>query len=231
MFGAYQAGAWQVIAAHTTIDMVVGASVGALNGYAIASGCTPERLIEAWRDPSAGDTLRRLPGSFRFDPAGMREQADRLIAEFTPQIPFALTTVEFPSFRTRIFRAPDITPAHLAATCSIPVFLPMVRMGGRRHMDGGILDRTPLWIAAAAGAKRIIVVDVLSRIDPWHVNAGIAAVRLVAHPQRTFPGVDITTITHSKPLGHITAAARWNRANVDQWIKFGVLDAEEALII
>lgn len=231
MFGAYQAGVWQVIAGRIPIDMVVGASVGALNGYAIASGCTPERLIEAWRDPSAGDTLRRYPGSFRFDPAGLREQAERLMAEFTPRIPLALTTVEFPSFKTRVFRAPAITPAHLAATCSIPVFLPMVRIDGKRQMDGGILDRMPLWIAAEAGATRIIVVDVLSRIQPWWVNAGIAAIRLLANPQRTFQGIDITVITPSQPLGHITAASRWNRADVDRWIDLGTRHAQRTLIM
>ncbi len=57
MFGAYQAGAYRAIAAHTDIDMVVGASVGALNGWPIASGCTPEHLIARWLDPSAGEAL------------------------------------------------------------------------------------------------------------------------------------------------------------------------------
>jgi hypothetical protein len=73
MFGAYQAGAWRAMAEQFEPDIVVGASVGALNGWSIAAGCSPERLIEAWRDPAAGNALRLYPNAgWRngwFDPA------------------------------------------------------------------------------------------------------------------------------------------------------------------
>ncbi len=41
MFGAYQAGVWNVLSQRFQPDMVVGTSAGALNGWAIASGCSP----------------------------------------------------------------------------------------------------------------------------------------------------------------------------------------------
>src|SRR5258708_31686230 len=53
MFGAWQAGAWSTLAATFRPDLVVGASVGALNGYAIAAGWTPEELFAFWRRPGA----------------------------------------------------------------------------------------------------------------------------------------------------------------------------------
>lgn len=56
LFGAWQAGAWSVLAERFEPDLIVGASIGALNGYLIASGATPEELIEVWRDPE----FRRL---------------------------------------------------------------------------------------------------------------------------------------------------------------------------
>src|ERR1700689_2272047 len=58
MFGAHQAGAWRELAASFQPDLVVGTSVGALNGWAIAGGCPPEELIRFWADPSAGAFLR-----------------------------------------------------------------------------------------------------------------------------------------------------------------------------
>src|SRR5688572_17167201 len=48
MFGAYQAGVWDALAGWFKPDIVVGASVGALNAWAIAGGCPPSELIDRW---------------------------------------------------------------------------------------------------------------------------------------------------------------------------------------
>src|SRR6202046_1475091 len=48
MYGAYQAGAWRAIADVFQPDLIVGASIGAINGWAIAGGCPPDELIERW---------------------------------------------------------------------------------------------------------------------------------------------------------------------------------------
>ncbi len=58
MFGAYQAGAWNVLSNRFKPDLVVGTSVGALNGWAIAGGCSAEELSAMWRNPATGDTMR-----------------------------------------------------------------------------------------------------------------------------------------------------------------------------
>ena len=59
MFGAYQAGAWKALSREISPDMVVGASVGALNGWLIASGVAAEELEQRWLDPieRRGDDL------------------------------------------------------------------------------------------------------------------------------------------------------------------------------
>ena len=49
MFGAWQVGAWQALEPVFKPDLVVGASVGSLNGWMIASGCPPEELACRWR--------------------------------------------------------------------------------------------------------------------------------------------------------------------------------------
>src|SRR4051794_3224282 len=60
MFGAWQAGAWRALADRFQPDLVVGCSVGSLNGYAIASGETPDALCARWLT-SDEIGLRNLP--------------------------------------------------------------------------------------------------------------------------------------------------------------------------
>ena len=48
MYGAYQAGAWRALADVFRPDLVVGASIGALTGWAIAGGCDPDELVDRW---------------------------------------------------------------------------------------------------------------------------------------------------------------------------------------
>ena len=45
MFGAYQAGAWEVLSQSFQPDIVIGASIGSLNGWAIAAGCDPGNSV------------------------------------------------------------------------------------------------------------------------------------------------------------------------------------------
>ncbi|HZL57950.1 MAG TPA: patatin-like phospholipase family protein [Bryobacteraceae bacterium] len=87
MFGAYRAGARQAIAERFQPDIAIGASVGALNGWLIASGCPPEQVIEQWRDPAAGAVLKLFPNAgWRrgwFNPEPLRARAERIFSECT----------------------------------------------------------------------------------------------------------------------------------------------------
>src|SRR4051794_30878184 len=63
-FGAYQAGVWTGISEYFQPDLVVGASVGSLNGWAIAGGCSPAELTRRWREiDTSGAERLRLPKS------------------------------------------------------------------------------------------------------------------------------------------------------------------------
>src|SRR5262249_45531780 len=57
MFGAYQAGAWKALSRWLTPDVVVGASVGALNGWLIAAGAPAPELERLWLEPSSGEIM------------------------------------------------------------------------------------------------------------------------------------------------------------------------------
>ena len=98
MFAAYQAGVWKAIAGAFRPDMIIGASAGALNGWAIAGGCPPEELAASWTDPDTANWLRfRAPG---FD-ARVRE----LFAKYSPRVPFGVVVVEAASMRSRLIQA------------------------------------------------------------------------------------------------------------------------------
>jgi NTE family protein len=53
----------------------------------------------------------------------------------------------------------SVVEAVLAAM-ALPVYLPPVRIGDRRYMDGGILQVLPLGVAAAIPADLVVAVDV-----------------------------------------------------------------------
>src|SRR5579885_1506142 len=229
MFGAYQAGAFRVISERNPPDIVVGASVGALNGWLIAGGCPAEELAQRWLDPSAGAALRLFPNAgWRngwFDPAPLRRQAEMLYREFRPVLPFALVVIELPWLRTRLVKGPDVRPEHLQATCSIPLFLPAVEINGRRFLDGGLLDNLPVWAALEMGATEIIAIDSLPPIGKWWLRAGTNVMRLFRPARRCPPDIRLTIVSPSEPLGGAKDAVFWKRENVERWIALGERDA------
>ena len=239
MFGAYQAGAFKAIAEIDPPDIVVGASVGALNGWAIASGCAPDELIARWQHPSAGDTLQLFPNhGWRvlgkggwFDPEPLRKQAEGLCRDYRPRIPFGVVVVELPRLHPRLVLGPDVQPAHLQATCSIPLFLPSVAIGGKRYLDGGLFEKLPFWAALEMGATRIIAVDSMPKVGKWWLHLGIEIAHLFK-PSRRYPtDLDITVISPSGTLGDANDAVFWNRANVDRWVEMGMRDATDQITL
>lgn len=233
MFGAYQAGAYQAIARLAPPDIVVGASVGALNGWTIASGCSPGHLIERWLDPVAGQTLRLFPNhgwlNGWFDPVPLRAQAECIWRDYQPAIPFGVVVTELPGLHARLIQHPNVLAAHLHATCSIPLFLPTVKIGAKRYLDGGIFEKLPLWAAIEMGATRIIAIDSLPKVGKWWLHLGIS----LAHtfkPRRRYPAdLDLTVISPSEPLGDADAAVFWKRPNIERWVDLGLRDAARAL--
>src|SRR5579885_2118094 len=233
MFGAYQAGAFRVISERNPPDIVVGASVGALNGWLIAGGCPAEELAQRWLDPSAGAALRLFPNAgWRngwFDPAPLRRQAEMLYREFRPVLPFALVVIELPWLRTRLVKGPDVRPEHLQATCTIPLFLPAVEISGRRFLDGGLIDKLPIRAAIEMGATDIIAIDSLPALGTWWLRTGTNIMRLLRPPRRFPSEIRLTLLAPSEPMGDVNDAVFWKRKNVERWIAMGQRDAARVL--
>jgi NTE family protein len=233
MFGAYEAGAWKALARRIRPDVVVGASVGALNGWAIAGGATPSDLIELWLGPDnaslASLRLSRRPWRGILDPGPIEDRIEALWKGYRPQVEIGIVAVELRSLRPRLFRNNEITLRHLAASCAVLTCYPQVRLGSRLYTDGGLLVSLPLWAAAEMGASRIVAVNALPQLPSRVVRAAVGAFRAVAPPTAPPPaGAEIRIIAPSRTLGTLRHAMFWNEAAIRRAIELGEADAEKA---
>src|ERR1017187_6763339 len=235
MFGAYQAGAWNVLSRRFQPDVLVGASVGALTGWPLAGGCPPADLLAMWRDPATALLMRRrlplVPWNGFFDPAALDRQVRAWYQRFKPRVPYSATLVEVP--RLRLVRVPheQITPAHLMASCAVPFGYPPVRIDGRLYVDGGLLDVLPVWAAAEMGATRVIAVNVLPQMPSPPLRAVVRAVRFFGQKPAAMPGLDILRVSPRTPLGTIRDALTWTPENMRRWIQQGEDDAAAAAFL
>jgi predicted acylesterase/phospholipase RssA len=234
-FGAYQAGVWKALERQVKIDLVVGASVGALNGWSIAAGCGGQELIDRWMQPATAGflTFTKRP-NFRngyFEQGPLLKNAEMLIQEFQPQIPFGMVTVELPWLRPRLIQTEQVTPQHLLASCSIPLVMPSVMIGGRRFTDGGLIDKLPIWAAVEMGATEIIAIDSLPNVNPWWARAASGVLTRIRPAPLTPQGIKVTVISPSEALGTSYDAVIWKRENIDRWVALGARDAEQVFAL
>jgi predicted acylesterase/phospholipase RssA len=209
-FGAWQAGVWSGLASEYAPDLIVGASVGSLNGYAIAGGAIPEELCGFWMRPEVGQ-LRHLPETIRI-----------LMERYPLRTEYALTLTDLASMKPKIVPGRDVTWRHLAASCAIPGLLPQQRIGGRWYSDGGLLNPLPVWAAVELGATEIIAVHALPEIPSSVLKPFVKGFRRVfGHHRPLPPGVDLVTVEPPEPLGSVRDALVWKEENIRRWIEQG----------
>jgi NTE family protein len=214
MFGAWQAGAWSSVAGRFAPDLIVGASVGALNGYLIASGVSPAEMAERWLDPRVS-RLRDLEVNVKL-----------MTQQYSPRTPFAVAITDLIRLNPRIIRDAAVTWRHLAASCAIPLVLPQVRIEGRLYSDGGLLNPLPLWAAVELGATRIVALHALPEVPSRLLRPFVKGFRLaVGHHPPVPAGVTVEVLVPSRKLGSIRDSVHWQRANVERWLALGASDA------
>jgi NTE family protein len=172
-------------------DLILGTSVGALNGAMVARDPTLtviERLTDLWQDADTARTITDRPlrtvrramstGTHMYSAGPMQK---RLIAEFG-ETTFEDLPVRFQVCAASIERAAEhwFTSGRLVdaimASAAVPGLLPPAEVDGEHFLDGGIVNSIPLGRAVALGADRVFVLQV-GRIDrplsvpkrPWEV--------------------------------------------------------------
>lgn len=188
--GAYHIGVLRFLEEHEWFpDVVVGTSIGAVNGAALASGHNAHSLWALWQRLRTKDVqkpnLNPLQGNFLLDTEPLRETLQKRgwvhferINSPEAAVHLRITATEVNSGRLRIFgNSNDIYPSkmrrepltidHIIASCSIPIVYPATRLYGSLYWDGATVANTPLGAAIDAGAEEIIVV----LMTPWEEEA------------------------------------------------------------
>jgi NTE family protein len=174
-------------------DLVLGTSVGAINGavFAAEPGLDGvERLEKVWTELDArgvfeGSLLTRLGTAVRTRTHLHGNDALRaLLTEALGDLRIERLPLRFACVAACIERAAETWftrgPAVEAvlASCAVPGLLPPVEIDGEHYLDGGLVDSVPLGRAVELGAKRIFVLHV-GRVEqpltvpqqPWEVAA------------------------------------------------------------
>ena len=173
-------------------DLVLGTSVGALNGALVASDPQPSvvgRLAGLWdsavrtRDVYGDGPVRVLGRAVRTGTHlhSGKPLHDRLRQELG-NLTFADLAVPFQCCAASIERAAEhwFTDGRVVdavmASAAVPGLLPPAEVGGEHYLDGGIVNSIPVGRAVACGATRVFVLQV-GRVDrplrvprrPWEV--------------------------------------------------------------
>lgn len=177
--GAVQVGMLAALAeAGVRPDVIVGTSVGAVNGAWLAAGAEPSAVAslgELWRSLRRADVF---PTDLRLGLLGFVGRRDHLVSnrglrallarhlrfdriEDAP-IPLHLVATDVLTGTGVVMSSGSAIDAVLASA-AIPGVLPPVLVGGRPLMDGGTLNNTPISHAVDLGATEI-----------WVLTTGVA---------------------------------------------------------
>ena len=192
MLGAHEVGMlWALSEAGIKPDVVVGTSIGAINGAFVAADPVgaAERLGKLWRSEAVREAFsENLWGrAMRLAKSGTHlhsiEPLKRMLTAMLPAVEFADLELPFQCVAASIERASarwlssgPLVPAILAS-CAVPGLLPPVRVGDEHCFDGGLVDSIPVGRAIALGATTVYVLQV-GRIEnpltvpkrPWEVG-------------------------------------------------------------
>ncbi len=176
-----------------TPDLVLGTSVGALNGAMVArdpSERVIDRMVDLWRSASEsgrdvyGDralrTVRRAVSTgthiYSAEPLTqrLREELGDVTFEELP-VRFQVCAASIERAAEHWFDSGPVVDA-VVASAAVPGLLPPARVGNEHYLDGGIVNSIPLGRAVELGATRVFVLQV-GRIDrpltvptkPWEV--------------------------------------------------------------
>ena len=163
-------------------DMVLGCSVGALNGAAYAADPTPEgirRLEALWMGidddevmpsgwiPTQVMLARRRPAVH--DNAGLRALVSQALGveRFEDlRVPFqCVATAVEPAAEAWFDAGPLVDP--ILASAALPGIFPLVQIGDLRYMDGAVVNDIPVTRAYELGARTIYVLHVGTLDRPW----------------------------------------------------------------
>lgn len=187
--GAAEVGMAQALAAAgIQPDLIVGTSVGSINGAVLAAGpltSTVPRLAEMWDTMASAavfsesllSRVRNLVNHWTH--LHSNEPLRHLVEEWVPYrliedapVTFQCVAAEIETSSEHWFESGPVSEA-VMASCALPGVLPPMEVAGRHYIDGGIVNSIPVSRAVELGATEIYVLHVGHIDDP---------LRLPRHP-------------------------------------------------
>ncbi len=172
-------------------DVIVGTSAGALNGAALATDPTLQRidlLEEVWVGLTGervfpGNAIRRAWNILRRDDHlissdGLRDviRAARVAHDFADlHIPLRVVTADLHSGDEIVLSGGPLEPALLASS-ALPGIFPPVRHDGLLLADGAIVNLVPISHALAGPIDRIFVLDISDPISERPIRSPLDVV-------------------------------------------------------
>lgn len=208
-------------------DLVVGTSIGAINGALIAKdptlGCI-EPLLDAWMSPEANAVY----GSSLFMQMSRLVKTKTHLNSHAPlrrlleaslgaasrfedlEVPLQVVAASIERAAEHVFDSGPLIPAILASA-SVPGLFPPTLIDGEHFIDGGIVNSIPIEQAVASGATRIFVLQVgrvetplvapSTAVETARVAFEIARRHRFARDLATLPeGVDLYVLPTGGPL-------------------------------
>ncbi|MEK7474068.1 MAG: patatin-like phospholipase family protein [Candidatus Coatesbacteria bacterium] len=182
--GAVEVGFYQALREYgITLDLILGTSIGAINGAMIASGLPPEEIQDRWRRTTRRELLqwnwwelltRGTGARSLFSGRQFRRFLERAIPARTfseLMIPFIAVASDMRTAEVITLEEGDLIDA-VQASSAIPGFYPPVTINGRQLVDGGILRQIPVDVAIDRGATTTIVALAECRNEPHQMPRG-----------------------------------------------------------
>jgi NTE family protein len=179
-----------------TPDVVIGTSAGALNGAAIATSPTVEKVEElegVWLGLRGDDVF---PGGVftrawnvlrRGDHLSSNEGLQGVLKRAAPaedfaglEVPLRVVTTDLDTGDEILIVGGPVMPA-LLASAAIPGVFPPVELHGHRLVDGAVVNLVPISHALAGPIDRIFVLDVSNPLSNRTIRSPLdAAIRAFA---------------------------------------------------
>lgn len=161
------------------IDAIAGTSMGAVVGAMIASGLTPERILE-----SAVAFAKKYDGKWHLKNVHLRKggilnednEIKVLYELISPtlefkdlKIPLSVTAVDIESGEEVILNKGNLHQTLLASS-ALPGIYPPIFLDNRLLIDGGVLNNVPVHVCRAMNVDKVIAVDLKSRYSEQNLS-------------------------------------------------------------
>jgi NTE family protein len=231
--GAIQVGMLQALAdAGLRPDLVVGTSVGSLNGAVVAEHETLEdaaaALEDTWQRLRRRDVFPNGPGAqtlsvlrtgYLQEQRGLRHVITRTLRARSFEAltrPLTVVTADVLTSHVRWFGSGALVPPLLAAT-AIPGVFPPVLLAGRLHGDAGSVANVPLQAALGRGAASLVVLDAgdICHLDvpPRGIPDALLGSAMTAMRQRAL--IEAPLVADRVPVLYLPRPCAQNRSLLD----------------